>query len=83
MSLAERVFRLQTEADGALATLAKARELQAQGKDIVHLEIGDPDFPTPRRRCAAAYVAMQQGYTHYPPTPGLPELRTAIAKRVS
>ena len=83
MELAERVARLRTEADGALVTLARARELQAEGRDIVHFEVGDPDFPTPVHIVQAAHEAMQQGYTHYPPGPGLPELRAAIARRVS
>jgi aspartate aminotransferase len=81
--LAERLDRMRTDADGALVTLNRARELQREGRDIVHFEIGDPDFPTPSHIVDAAYKAMQEGYTHYPPGAGFPELRSAIAKRIS
>ena len=60
--------------------LAKAKALEAQGKDIIHLEIGEPDFDTPNHIVEAGIEALRQGYTHYGPTPGLPELREAIAR---
>ena len=53
------------------------------GREILHLEIGDPDFPTPPHVVRAAEEAIAQGYTHYPPSPGLPELRAAIARHLA
>lgn len=79
MHIADRISRLGVE--GAFAVLQKARALEAQGRDIVHLEIGEPDFPTPAHVVAAAKRAIDEGYTHYGPTMGLPELRESIAKR--
>jgi aspartate/methionine/tyrosine aminotransferase len=67
----------------AFLVLAKARALEAQGKSIVHLEIGEPDFDTPANIKAAAKKGLDDGYTHYGPAPGLPELRTTIAEYVS
>jgi aspartate aminotransferase len=64
----------------AFEVLAKARALEAQGKEIIHLEIGEPDFDTPKHIVEAGIKALQEGYTHYGPTPGLPELREAIAR---
>jgi aspartate/methionine/tyrosine aminotransferase len=64
----------------AFEVLAKARALEAQGKNIIHLEIGEPDFDTPKHIVEAGIEALRQGYTHYGPTPGLPELREAIAR---
>ncbi len=61
----------------------RARALEAQGRNIVHLEIGEPDFPTPPHIVEAAKKALDDGYTHYGPTQGLPELREAIAEHVS
>ena len=81
-SVARRVARLATRAEGALGMLARARSLQAEGREILHLEIGDPDFPTPPHVVRAAEEAIAQGYTHYPPSPGLPELRAAIARHL-
>ncbi len=78
MTLAERMNNLGTET--AFEVLAKARALEAQGKEIIHLEIGEPDFDTPRHIVEAGVRALQEGYTHYGPTPGLPELREAIAR---
>jgi aspartate aminotransferase len=80
-SLAERMERLGTET--AFEVLARARALERQGRDIIHLEIGEPDFPTPPHIVAAAKQALDDGYTHYGPTPGLPELREAIAGEVA
>jgi aspartate/methionine/tyrosine aminotransferase len=73
--------RLGTET--AFEVLAAARRLEAQGKDIVHLEIGEPDFDTPSNIIEAANKALHSGKTHYTPAPGIPELRQAIARYVS
>ena len=62
-----------------MALLARARELEAQGRSIVHMEIGEPDFPTPEPVLRAGARALEKGDLHYTPTPGLPELRRAIA----
>lgn len=80
MRLAKRLSRLGTET--AFEVLVKAKALEAQGKDIVHLEIGEPDFPTPPGVVAAASQALQEGYTHYCASAGLNELREAIATEV-
>jgi aspartate/methionine/tyrosine aminotransferase len=77
MKLAERMSRLGTET--AFEVLAKARALEAQGREVIHLEIGEPDFNTPANVVAAGQAALQEGYTHYSPSPGIPELRAAIA----
>ncbi|HYL08174.1 MAG TPA: pyridoxal phosphate-dependent aminotransferase [Candidatus Udaeobacter sp.] len=78
---AERMSRLGTE--GAFEVLAKARRLEAEGKKIVHLEIGEPDFATPDNIVEAAVGAMQNGYTHYTPASGIFEAREAVAGFVS
>jgi aspartate/methionine/tyrosine aminotransferase len=62
--------------------LVRARALEAQGRDIIHLEIGEPDFDTPRHIVEAGKQALDQGWTHYGPTQGLPELREAIASYI-
>ncbi len=77
MKLAERMQRLGTE--GAFEVLAKARKLEAQGKHIVHLEIGEPDFATPDHITEAAVSALQDGWTHYTPAAGIPEARASVA----
>jgi aspartate/methionine/tyrosine aminotransferase len=69
--------RLGTES--AFEVLAKAKALEASGREIVHLEIGEPDFDTPAHVAAAAQQAIDKGHTHYVPAPGIPELRTAVA----
>jgi aspartate/methionine/tyrosine aminotransferase len=69
--------RLGTES--AFEVLAKAKALERSGREIVHLEIGEPDFDTPAHIVAAAREALDKGYTHYVPAPGIPELRTAVA----
>ncbi len=74
---AERMGRLGTET--AFEVLARARVLEAQGKQVVHLEIGEPDFDTPKFIRTAAAQAIEQGFTHYCPSAGLPEFRKAIA----
>ena len=76
-SLASRQDRLGTET--AFLTLARARELEAQGRHIVHLEIGEPDFDTPQHIIDAAKNALDGGYTHYGPSPGEMPVREAIA----
>jgi aspartate/methionine/tyrosine aminotransferase len=62
-----------------MALLARARELEAQGRSIIHMEIGEPDFPTPRPMIRAGMRALEKGELHYTPAPGLPRLREAIA----
>ena len=81
MRLAERIGRLGAES--AFDVLVKARGLEALGRSIVHLEIGEPDFPTPPHIVEAAKRALDEGWTHYGPTQGLPELREAIASYIS
>ena len=78
---AKRMERLGTET--AFEVLAKAKALEKQGRSIVHLEIGEPDFDTPSNIKEAAVKAMKAGYTHYVPAAGIPELRTAIAEYLS
>ncbi len=67
----------------AFEVLLKARNLEAQGKNIVHLEIGEPDFPSPAHVIAEGKNALDQGWTHYGPTQGYPELRQSIARHIS
>ena len=81
MKLAERMSRLGTET--AFEVLAKARRLEAEGRDIIHLEIGEPDFDTPSNVVQAGVEALQNGHTHYGPSPGLMEVRERIAEEVS
>jgi len=78
LRLAQRMSRIGTES--AFQVLAKARALEAQGREIIHLEIGEPDFDTPAHIIEAACQALHQGATHYTPTNGIPELREAIAE---
>ncbi len=80
MKFAERMSRLGTET--AFEVLARAKALEKQGKDVVHLEIGEPDFDTPDHIVDAGIRALREGFTHYGPSPGLPELREAIADEV-
>ncbi len=81
MKLAERMNRIGVE--GAFNVLVRARALETQGRDVIHLEIGEPDFPTERHIVEAAKRALDEGWTHYGPPQGLPELREAIAAHVS
>ena len=81
LRLAERMSRLGTET--AFEVLNKARALERQGKQIIHLEIGEPDFDTPANVVEAGVQALKKGWTHYGPSAGLPELRQAIAEEVS
>lgn len=81
MKLAQSYSRLGTET--AFEVLARARALEAQGRKIIHLEIGEPDFDTPNNIRAAAKKALDDGFTHYGPAAGLPEARKAVAEYVS
>lgn len=81
MKLADRMSRLLVES--AFDVLSRARAMEAQGRDIIHLEIGEPDFETPAHVVAAGKKALDDGFTHYGPTPGLPEVRSAVAEYVS
>jgi aspartate aminotransferase len=81
MQLAERMSRIGTES--AFEVLAKARALEKQGKQIVHLEIGQPDFPTPAHIIEAGKRALDEGWTGYGPTAGYPEFRELIADYIS
>ena len=81
LRLAERMSRLGTET--AFEVLNKARALERQGKEIIHLEIGEPDFDTPKNIIEAGVQALHEGWTHYGPSAGLPDLRQAIAEYVS
>ena len=81
MQLVDRMTRIGVES--AFEVLVKARALEAQGKSVIHLEIGEPDFPTPRNVVEAGKRALDEGWTKYGATQGLPELRQAIAKHVS
>src|SRR3954463_16331674 len=73
--------RLGTET--AFEVLARARVLEAQGRDVVHLEIGEPDFDTPAHITEAAVRALRAGETHYCPAAGIPELREAVAEHLT
>jgi aspartate aminotransferase len=77
MKLATRMERLGTET--AFEVMVRARALEAQGKDIIHLEIGEPDFDTPANIIEAGCTALKSGWTHYGPAAGLPDLKQAIA----
>ena len=77
MKISERLMRAKPSA--TLAVNAKAQELRAQGKEIVSLAVGEPDFQTPQHVCDAMKKAVDDGFTRYTPVPGIPELRTAVA----
>src|SRR5437899_11582494 len=81
LRLAKRMARLGTET--AFEVLVRARALEAKGRDIIHLEIGEPDFATPAHIVEAGKRALDEGWTHYGPTQGLPELRQSIARYIS
>ncbi len=81
MKLAERMNRIGVET--AFDVLVQARKLEAQGRSVIHLEIGEPDFDTPKHIREAAKEALDQGWTHYGPTQGYPDLREAIASYVN
>src|SRR5258708_3674797 len=80
LQLAKRMSRLGTET--AFEVLNKARALERQGKNIIHLEIGEPDFDTPANVVEAGIDALRKGWTHYGPSAGLPDLRQALAEYV-
>ena len=81
LRLAKRMERLGTET--AFEVLVKAKALEAQGRDIIHLEIGEPDFDTPSNIVEAGCNALRKGFTHYGPSAGMMELREVIAEHVS
>jgi aspartate/methionine/tyrosine aminotransferase len=81
LRLAQRMSRLGTET--AFEVLVRARALEAKGKDIVHLEIGEPDFDTPQNVIEAGVKALKGGFTHYGPSAGLPQLRQTIADYIA
>ena len=81
MRFAQRMGRLGTES--AFEVLAKAKVLEAQGRNIIHLEIGQPDFKTPMNICEAGFKAMSDGYTGYGPSAGLLEFREVVAEHIS
>ena len=81
LRLAKRMARLGTET--AFEVLVKAKALEAKGRDIIHLEIGEPDFDTPRNIVDAGCDALRKGFTHYGPSAGMVELREVIAQYVS
>ena len=75
--LADRMSRLGTES--AFEVLARAKAMEAAGTPVIHLEIGEPDFPTAGHITEAAVEALHAGHTHYVPAPGIPALREAVA----
>jgi aspartate/methionine/tyrosine aminotransferase len=81
MKLAQKMSRIGTES--AFEVLARARALEKQGRNIIHLEIGEPDFPTPAHIVEAGKRALDEGWTKYGPTQGFPEIREAIASYIS
>ncbi|HSP64833.1 MAG TPA: aminotransferase class I/II-fold pyridoxal phosphate-dependent enzyme, partial [Candidatus Deferrimicrobium sp.] len=78
---AERMSRIGTES--AFEVLARAKGLEAQGRDIIHLEIGEPDYATPQNIIDAAVRALNGGATHYTPASGFPAVREATAAYVT
>src|SRR5512139_2130173 len=80
MQLNQAMSRIGVER--AFDVLVRARQLEAQGRSIIHLEIGEPDFPTAPHIVEAAKKALDDGWTHYGPTQGYPELREAIAEYI-
>lgn len=81
MKFSDGISRLGTET--AFEVLARAKALEAEGKNIIHLQIGEPDFPTPKNICDAAIASIQAGDTHYTGAAGTPEIRKVIADYVS
>ena len=81
MKFADRLSRLGTET--AFEVLAKAKALEAKGRDIIHLEIGEPDFDTPQNIVEAGVRALKDGATHYTPAAGTPAFREAIAENAT
>lgn len=81
LRVAKRMSLLGSET--AFEVLARGRALERQGREIIHLEIGEPDFDTPANVVEAGVKALQQGFTHYTPSAGMPELREVVARHVS
>lgn len=81
MQFSDRMSRLGTES--AFEVLARAKKLEAEGKSIIHLQIGEPDFDTPANICEAGIKGIRDGYTHYCPSAGIPEARKAVAEYFS
>lgn len=81
LRVAKRMSLLGSET--AFEVLARGRALERQGREIIHLEIGEPDFDTPANVVEAGIKALQQGFTHYTPSAGMPELREVVARHVS
>jgi len=81
MQYTERISRLESE--GAFAVLAKAKKMEAEGKSVIHLQIGEPDFDTPKNICDAGIKAIRDGYTHYSPSGGIPDVKKVVAEHVS
>ena len=80
MELSKRIFELETET--AFAVLAKANKLASEGKDIINLGIGQPDFKTPINIQEAAIKAIKDGHHGYTPSNGIPELREAVSELI-
>lgn len=81
MRYSDSITKLESE--GAFVVLAKARQMEREGKKIIHLQIGEPDFDTPRNISEAAYKAILDGHTHYAPSGGIPEARQVVAEYMS
>jgi aspartate/methionine/tyrosine aminotransferase len=81
MQYTERVSRLESE--GAFVVLARAKQMEREGRSIIHLQIGEPDFDTPANICEAGIKAIRDGHTHYAPSGGIPEAREACAEYMS
>ena len=81
MKVSKRIFNLETET--AFAVLAKANKLKSQGKDIINLGIGQPDFSTPQNIVEAAIKALKDGHHGYTPSNGIIELREAVSKNIN
>jgi len=81
MKYADRLTRLGTET--AFEVLARAKQLEAEGKEVVHLEIGEPDFDTPKYICDAGIQAIRDGFTHYNPSAGYPDVRKVISDEIN
>jgi len=81
MRYADNITRLESE--GAFVVLARARQMEREGKKVIHLQIGEPDFDTPRNITEAAYRAILNGQTHYAPSGGVPEAREVVADYMS
>src|SRR5277367_1539447 len=80
MKLAENMSRISIES--AFEVLMRARALEATGRSVIHLELGEPDFPTPKHVVEAGKKALDEGWTKYGPTTGLPDSRQAIANYI-